>query len=435
MTAGTVAYLLKGWPRLSEIFIASEVHRLEAAGVPLRLYVIKPPDEAHRHPVVDRVRAHPEYLPATSSLSATPLLRWLLANAGPFVPALRRVARRRPAGLAAAVRAAAAQSLRDRPGGFAAPRKVYVRELFLAVALADRLLAAGDVRHLHAHFAHGATTVAWLASLVTGIPFSFTGHAKDIYSERLNPAGLLRRKLEAAAFAVTCTEANRAHLRAICPGAAVHRVYHGLNADFSRLVAGPAPERVGGDGTLRVLGVGRLVEKKGFDLLVDACADLRAAGVPVEARVVGEDGDHAFEVRRRARAHGLDGQFRLTGPMSQAQLFDQYRRVDVFCLPCRVLSDGDRDGIPNVLVEAMACGVPVVTTGVSGIPELVRDGENGLLVPPDDPAALAAALARLHRDPALAAELGRRGRETVRERFDGDALTVPLAALFAGART
>src|SRR4051812_25030235 len=272
----SVAYVLKGWPRMSELFIASEIYRLEQAGLPLRLYVIKPPDEAETHPVVDRIRARPDYLPVTTSLSGTTMRRWLGENLGQFVPALRRTARRHPAGLARATALALAQCVRAREGRFGKPRKLYVKELLHAVALADRLAAAPDVRHLHAHFAHGSTTVTWLASVITGLPFSFTGHAKDIYSPSLNPAGLLRRKLLAARFAVTCTEANARHLKAIAPDAVVHRVYHGLNADFSRLMeeeeesaAAPGP-----NGKVRLLGVGRLVAKKGFDVMVDACGEL-----------------------------------------------------------------------------------------------------------------------------------------------------------------
>ena len=193
-----VAYVLKGWPRISELFIASEVYRLEQAGLPLRLYVIKAQDESQTHPVVDRIAAPTEYLPPTTSLSATTLAAWLRGNLGPFLPALRRTARRHPVGLARAAGLALAQSVRARKGRFAWPRKLYVKELLQAVALADRLAGAPDVRHLHAHFAHGTTTVTWLCAAITGLPFSFTGHAKDIYLASLNPAGLLGRKMRAA---------------------------------------------------------------------------------------------------------------------------------------------------------------------------------------------------------------------------------------------
>jgi glycosyltransferase involved in cell wall biosynthesis len=424
-----IAYVLKGFPRLSELFIASEIHRLEQVGLPLRLYVIKQPDEDVHHPLVERIGAPRTYLPATTSLSQTTLRRWLEENYPAFRPALGRVARRRPLGLARALGFTLAQSLRARKGFWALPRKVFVKELLLGVALADRLLDEPEVRHIHAHFAHGATTVAWVASMVTGLPFSFTGHAKDIYSPSLNPGGLLPRKLRAARFTVTCTESNRTHLRELAPEADVHRIYHGLNAELARLLDNAPPAR-DASGALRVLAVGRLVAKKGFDVLVDGCALLHKAGVEVEARIVGEPGDQEDELRRVIDAKGLSGVVSLAGPLSQQELRSEYERATAFCLPCRVLSSGDRDGIPNVLVEAMACGLPVVTTPVSGIPELVSDEVNGLLVPPDDATAVAFALRRLHGDPELARRLGAEGRETVARRFDGDRLARELVDLF-----
>jgi glycosyltransferase involved in cell wall biosynthesis len=426
----TICYVLKGFPRLSEMFIASEIARLEQLGLCLRLVVLKPADEEAHHQVVDRIRAQRDYLPAVTSLSATPLARWLRDNFGAFLPALSRVARRRPAGLVRAAAAAFAQAVRARRSFWSWPRKIYLKEFLQAAAGADLLLDAPDVRHLHAHFCHGATTVAWLTATMTGLPFSFTAHAKDIYCASLNPAGLLARKLDAARFVVTCTEANRAHLQPMT-GTRVHRVYHGLNADFSRLVeraAAPSPRPSGGP--LRALAVGRLVPKKGFDVFVEACGILHGRGVAFDAEIVGEDGEHEREIRRRITALGLEGHVRIAGPMPQSRLFEAYRGATAFCLPCRILDDGDRDGLPNVIVEAMACGLPVVTTGISGIPEVVRDGINGLLVPPDDAEALAAALVRLDGNTDLARRLARAGQATVRAHFDGAKVARELAALF-----
>jgi glycosyltransferase involved in cell wall biosynthesis len=420
-----------GYPRVSETFIASELLRVEREGVPLRLFVIKPVEERERglrHPVVDAIQARPEYLPDTSSLTL-PLHMWRPEHLRPFLPALRRIAHERPRGLLRAARIALVQSLRNRRTFWSGPRKVNIKELLQAVALADRLLDAPEVRHLHAHFAHGTTTVTWLAAEIAGLPFSFTGHARDIYAGELNPGGLLRRKLRAARFAVTCTEANRRHLEEIAPDASVHLVYHGLGADFARALERVDAAGAAANGRLRVLGVGRLVAKKGFDVLVEACAMLADREVPFEALIVGQDDKQGDEVRGRIAALGLEEHVRLPGPIGQDELVGEYSRASVFCLPCRVLP-GDRDGLPNVLVEAMASGLPVVTTGVSGIPELVSDEDNGLLVHPNDPEALADALARLHEDRELATRLARSGRETVRKRFDGDALALRLADLF-----
>ena len=426
----SIGYVLMGFPRVSETFIASELHRVERAGVGVRLFVLKPVEEREqglRHPVVDAIAAKPQYLPDTASLTA-PLHRWRLEHLRPFLPAIGRTLRRRPRGLARAVARAARQALRDRRTPLSGPRKIYIKELIQAIALADLLLAAPDVRHLHAHFAHGTTTITWHAATIAGLQFSFTGHARDIYAPELNPHGWLRRKLLAARFAVTCTEANVRHLKRIAPEADVHLVYHGLNADFARLVGEPAPQ-ITRNGTLRVLGVGRLVAKKGFDVFVEACAELRRREVPFEALIVGQDDKHGAVVRERIAALDLGDRIALPGPMGQAELLSEYRRADALCMPCRVLAN-DRDGIPNVLVEAMAAGAPVVATRVSGIPELVDHEVNGLLVEPDDPRALADALVRLHEDRELAARVAAAGRETVQQRFDGDRLASRLAELF-----
>ena len=429
----SVGYVLMGFPRVSETFIASELLRVEQAGVPLRLFVVKPVEErerALRHPVVDAIRARPEHLPDASTLTR-PLHRWRPADVAPFMPALKRVARRRPGGLARATATAAAQAIRDRRTPVSGPRKIYVKELLQAIALADRVIAAPDVRHLHAHFAHGTTTIAWHAARIAGLPFSFTGHARDIYAEHLNPKGWLRRKLLAARFVVTCTAANVRHLEAIAPEADVHLVYHGLNADFARMLAEPEPAAAE-NGSLRVLAVGRLVAKKGFDVLVDACAVLRRRGVAFEAAIVGQEDKHSTAVRERIAGHGLEEHVLLPGPMAQDELLREYRRASALCMPSRLLPD-DRDGIPNVLVEAMAAGTPVIASAVSGIPELVEHEVNGLLVAPEDPEALADTLLRLHGDPALSHALARSGRETVARRFDGPQQATRLAELFQAA--
>jgi len=322
--------------------------------------------------------------------------------------------------------------VRARKGTWALPLKSPLKEFLQGVALADAIAAAGDVRHIHAHFCHSATTVAWLAAIITGLPLSFTAHAKDVYCPDLNPAGLLARKLAAARFVVTCTDANRAYLQRLTT-TPVHCIYHGLDVGFARLCGvRPQPRRFAH--RVRALGVGRLVAKKGFDVFIEACAILRQRGIVVQAAIVGEGGDHEETLRALTAARGLDDAVVFTGPMTQAQLFEQYTRATVFCLPCRVLENGDRDGIPNVMAEAMACGLPVVTTAVSGIPELLVHGVDGLLVAPDNAAAVADAIEALHRDPALAERLSRNAQLQIRRRFNGDTSAQKLSALLvAGA--
>lgn len=429
----TLGYVLKGYPRISELFIASEVYRLEQLGITLGLYVLKPPDEAGQHPVVGRIKAAVSYAPATESLGRSRLLPWLRRNARPFLGPMARLARHHPVRLARAARAAGTQSLRARRGW--RPRSIYVKEFLQACWLADAVTRAGGVRQLHAHFAHGTTTVAWLASMMLEVPFSFTGHAKDIYRESLNPAGLLVRKMRAARSVVTCTSANVKHLRAIAPGAPVHLAYHGLNADFSRLLAEAPPGSPGSPPSpgsrLRVVSVGRLVRKKGFDVLVEAIALLRAEGLDLELVIAGEEGDQSSAVRRLVTQRGLEDTVSFRGPLDQSELLGEYRRATLFALACRVDEDGDRDGIPNVLVEAMASGLAVVSTRISGIPELITDAETGLLVGPEDPLALAAAISRLATDPDLRHRLAAAGAKRVREDFDGSVLAERMARLLA----
>jgi glycosyltransferase involved in cell wall biosynthesis len=178
-----------------------------------------------------------------------------------------------------------------------------------------------------------------------------------------------------------------------------------------------------------LLAVGRLVEKKGFDRLVDACALLRERGLPFRCRIVGEEGSAGPALRARIAAHGLENQVELQPAMAQDRLRDIYREAAVFALPCRVMEDGDRDGFPNVLAEAMAMGVPVVSTPISGIPEMIDDGVHGLLVD-GSPVSLAAAIELVLTQPQLQARLAAAARERIVERFDSRQTTAALRDLF-----
>jgi glycosyltransferase involved in cell wall biosynthesis len=426
---GCIAYVLKGYPRLTDTFITSEVYRMEQQGLRLRVFVILPCTEPVPSDLLDKIAAKPLYMPATTSMKSASLFKWLSDNLKHFLPSLRRVIRKHPFGALRAAGAAFMQAVRARKQFWSWPRKVYAKEFLQGVMLADLLEQAGDVSHIHGHYCHGATTVTWFASMITKLPFSFTAHAKDIYLPSLNPAGLLRRKMDAARFVITCTDANRDYLENLGSKTPVHCIYHGLNAELCNIMK-EQPALRETNGHFRVLGVGRLIPKKGFDILVKACAILHKKRVPFEAIIVAEGGEHEKEIRRLIAVNGLENNVLLPGPMSQSQLFSEYQKASAFCLPCRVLENGDRDGIPNVLMEAMAVGVPVVSTPISGIPELIDDGVNGLLVPSEDPGALAEAFLRLTGNSGLAANLSRNGRETIQSRFNGDTLAARMAALF-----
>lgn len=426
--AARVAYVVKGYPRLSELFIANEIYRVERLGLPLRLFAVKPADEQDRHQVTRETEVRPEYLPPVTSITNTHALTWVRRNVRSYRAPMRRVVLRNPLGFARALAAASSQSVRARKRRW--PRKVYLKEFFQATAIADEVLRDRSIRHLHAHFCHGSTTITWLAAEMAGVTFSFTAHAKDIYQAALNPAGLLERKLRSAAFAVTCTDANRVHLERVAPGAQIHRIYHGLNDELAELIGSPREPKIDDEGPFVVLAVGRLVAKKGLDVLVEACRLLVVDGREVQLRIIGEEGDQSALLRSLCDDPPLAGRARIEGPMGQRDLFDAFETADVFALPCRVLPDGDRDGIPNVLVEAMAVGTAVVSTPVSGIPELIADRDNGLLVEADNAEALAKALAELADDEELRHRLAAAGSATVREKFDGWSEASRLVELF-----
>lgn len=399
----SVAYLLKRFPRLSETFILHEILELERQGQKLRLYSIMNPAEEVVHADVARVRAPVSYLPGGRG-AIVPLLRAHLA--------LLRRNPRRYAGVVAYI----LQYRRSR-----AAVKHFARAGWLA-----RDLERNGVTHLHAHFAHGPASVAHFVNMLTGLPYSFTAHAKDIYT---SPPDLLAVKMRAARFVVTCTGYNAKHLADLIGEASsgrVHRIYHGL--DLRKFHPnGTAPHGRNG-ATATILSVGRLIEKKGFPDLIEAVHLLTSRGYDVRLRIVG-GGDLKDTLRRQIAEAGLESRVELLGPRPQENLIALYREATVFALPSIVAENGDRDGIPNVLVEAMRLGLPVVSTAISGIPELVIDGETGLLVPPHDAESLAAALARLLDDAALRAQLIERAACHVTSEFDLIGNTARLRAL------
>lgn len=424
-----IAYVLKGFPRLSETFIANEIHLLESMGMKLRLFSIKPGDCGKVHGVIGRIHAPIFYLPQASSISRRSLVSWLLENFPRFAAAHWRVLKQSPSGYLATLTAAVAMSWRYR-GAILKPRKVFIKEFVQAGAIAAKLLDRPGVRHLHGHFCHGATTVTWFVSRMTGLPFSFTAHAKDIYQRKLNPGDLLARKLRAARFVATCTAANRKYLKQVCPECeVVHTIYHGLDTE-SFVPAHGTPSNIQAP---LVLSVGRFVEKKGFSYLVEACARLTSQGTALRCLIVGEDGAEYARIKGLIEASGLQNVISLKGSVSQEELRQLYAAADLFVLPCQVMDDGDRDGIPNVLAEAMAMGLPVVSTAISGIPEIVTHGHDGLLVPERDSLALAAAIERLLASPQLRADLGRAARAKICTVFDSRKTTLRLKDLFLDA--
>jgi len=386
----TLAVVVKGWPRLSETFIARELLAMEEAGLAFRIVSLRRPTDPHLHPVHRRIRAPVTYLPEYVRDEPRRVLR-------AFADALRRRRLGRVLGLFLR------HLLRD-------PTPNRVRRLAQALVLVHE---HPELARLHVHYLHTPASVGLYAARMLGIPFSLSAHAKDVWT---TPPEELRGKLEAAAFTVTCTRTNLEYLRTLAPRARIELVYHGI--DLDGLPPPPArPPRDGRDPTdpVRFLTVARAVPKKGLDVLLKALTRLPA---DLHWRLVHVgDGIERPRLEELARRLGLAARVEFRGARPRDAVVAALAEADLFVLPARVAPDGDRDGLPNVLLEAAALALPLLTTPVSAIPEFVRDGIEGVLVPPEDEAALAAALADLARDPARRRRLGGAARRRVRAAF------------------
>ena len=396
--APRVGYVLKRYPRYSETFVVNEILAHERAGLDLEIFALRPPNDTHFQDAISRVRAPVTYLPCDG------------VKAADFWGALDGASRALPR-LFASLEAARGEE---------------AAEVFQAVALAREAVRRG-LTHLHAHFATSATTVARLAARFAGLPYTFTAHAKDIFHESVR-AEDLARKLSDAAAVVTVSDFNLRFLRETYgDGAArVERVYNGLDLEQFRF------ERAGGRRPL-VVSVGRLVEKKGFDDLVEACALLRGRGAEFTCEIVGA-GPLEAALKAQVARLGLGSIVQLRGPVPQREVIRLVRGAQVFAAPCVVGEDGNRDGLPTVLLEAMALGTPCVSTDVTGIPEIIRDGETGLMVPQRDPEALASSIERLLTSPRLADDLAHGARRLVEEEFDVDRNAARQRELFFAPR-
>jgi glycosyltransferase involved in cell wall biosynthesis len=389
---GTVAFILKGYPRISESFIAQEIRALERRGIDIIIVSLRHPTDRYVHTFHSQIRASVLYLP--EYLWRGPLRTWRAW----------RAARRRPS-YREARRVWLRDLVRDR-----SPNRI--RRFGQALVMAREIPVR--VSHLHAHFLHTPASVARYASLLTGLPWSCSAHAKDIWT---SPNWEMAEKLADCRWAVTCTAAGRDHLAALAPPGRVQLAYHGIDISrfpFEELVR-PARDGVATDDPVIILSVGRAVAKKGYDDLVSALAALPKQ-LSWRFIHIGE-GPLLATLQRKAHERGLNGRVRWLRAQPDDVVLDQYRAADLFVLASRIADDGDRDGLPNVLVEAQSQGLAVIATRTSAIPELIEDGVTGCLVEPRDHAALTAALAHLIANPAQRERLGRAGQARVREEF------------------
>jgi glycosyltransferase involved in cell wall biosynthesis len=398
--------ILKGYPRISETFISNEIYLLERRGLPIHIFSMRRPREDFTHGSVTRIQAPVDYLPSTMAGNLHRLV-------GPNLKTLLR----RPKRYGRAIRLAWRRYKRNR-------KTATFKHLLQAGYLVGKLLPGSGVTRWHAHFAHSPTSVAMFASILSGLPFGFTAHAKDIYTSHPDQ---LAEKIEAADLVVTCTEYNRRHLAELASGAStpIHSVYHGIDLD---LFAAPPDDRAP-QPPYRLMTVARLTEKKGLPTVLQAVRRLVDQGLDVRHLLIG-DGDDREAVLGLIDRLGLGEVVHWGGTMPHEAVVEHFRQTDAFVLGCQIAGNGDRDGIPNVLVESMSMGVPVVATDVSAIPELVDHESSGLLVPPHRPDLLADALVRALTDHELRSRIVPAAREKVRRSFDNRRNVDHLADVF-----
>jgi glycosyltransferase involved in cell wall biosynthesis len=402
---GKLAYISHFFPALTQTFVYREIQALEKLGWDVKPFSIRRPTKGISEEAAELASRTTYLLPVRPLVSLWRQARLLLAHPVRYLRILAWFL--------------------SRPGETLRARTHALTHFFGGMYLVPDIERAG-ASHIHAHFGSNPATLALAASEYLGIPFSMTIHARDLFVE---PA-LLRAKLEKARFVASISEYNRAILLDVAPGAREKiRVLH-CGIDVRRF----SPAGREADAALArapvFFAVGRLVAKKGYVHLVEAARILKDRGVPFTVKVIGGGPDHDVLAGRIAELDVGD-RVKLEGPMPQERLLPLLRVADAFVLPCVLAADGDQDGIPVSLMEAMAYSIPCVSTRISGIPELIEDGKEGLLVAEKDSRALADALEALARDPALRERLGAGGRAKVEAAFDLDGLARELDRLYS----
>ncbi len=397
MSANTpkLAVLVKGWPRLSETFIAQELVALQDAGHTFDIWSLRHPTDTKRHPLHDRFTGRVHYLP--EYLYQEPQRVW----------SARAIAQGLP-GYAEAYRVWRQDLRRD-------PTHNRIRRFGQACVLAAEL--PGDTRALYAHFMHTPSSVARYASIMRGVPWSFSAHAKDIWT---SPDWEKREKLQAAthgaAFGATCTAIGAKHLRGLADTPdRVDLIYHGL--DLGRFPSPPERALRDANGPFHMISVGRLVEKKGFDRLIAAFALLPRTLDWHWTHIGG--GGLGQALQDQAKAAGVAHRIIWKGACDQPEVIAAMRDADLFVLPSRIADDGDRDGLPNVLMEAASQNLPILSTPVSAIPEFIETGTHGVLSK-DDPTALAEAMAQMAAQPAKTAQMAQAAYDRLLAEFRMD---------------
>ncbi len=412
-----LAYLFSRFPVVSQTFCDTEMLALEAAGHSLVIGSLNPPPNSFRHERLAQLKAEVLYPPPGAVLDAP-------IHHPPDDPVWQDMA-------ALATKHEAQYGASYKPHIRARNAWYFAREF-----------KKRGVSHVHIHFANRATHTA-LFLKKAGFSFSFTAHAQDFMVDLAND-DLLREMIRKATFTAAVSDYSRALLTRICPAAAdrIHRVYNGIDASqfpkatpgwtklpLSSQSPGPPPSLNPQPSTLNLISIGRLIDFKGFPVLLDAIATLRDNHLPVALQIIGE-GPQRLALEAQIERLQLQGNVRLRGVLSQEEIKKELAHSHAFTLACLTDAKGATDILPTVILEAMACGLPVISTTLAGVPEMVIHGETGLLAPPDDAPALAAHLTTIAQDPALRSRLGAAGLQRVQEIFALDKTAGHLASLF-----
>jgi colanic acid/amylovoran biosynthesis glycosyltransferase len=411
MTHMRLAYLLLHFPRLTETFVAEEIRCVLAEGAEVRIISLLGPSRGAVQAVSQELLDHTWYAPGLSTSRLWEAqLHYLFKAPKVYFSLLVELM---------------GQPLPTHPISLLVKRLV----IFLKAVAVAAYLEDTRVELVHAHFAWLSGGAAWVCARLLGVPFTVTVHAYDAFSGRNDLLPLVSRR---ARRVVAISEVNRSQVQDAgkVPATAIAVIHCGVDCskfgDYSR-----EAEARGRSASVKLLSVGSLVEKKGHRCLVEACELLRSRGVCFDCTIIG-DGPEKKVLEDQIRTCGLEGYVHLVGARLQGEVIAAYRASDIFVLSATVAADGDRDGIPVVLMEAGASGLPLISTSVSGIPELVRHEETGLLVPAGDVSSLGAAIVELADDPAKRARLGGNARVLVESEFNIESNARRLASLFRG---
>jgi len=367
-----VAYIVKRFPRLSDAFILNELLELESLGVEVEVFSMNPPEQDVRHRLIEKLNAPVFYLPGKDFSSTVQVKSINYCSDTDDLVTLKQLTK----------------STKDISSPFPGKRQSQYVSLQIQAGILSGLLLMRGITHMHAHFASDATTLAMLASRISGIRYSFTAHARDIYHTcsrpQLDKAFLITKLIESS-FTVTVSDYNQAYLKRLTNDRGdIKRLYKGVNLERLKFYTGDREKTT-------ILAVGRMVDRKGFEYLIQACSRLKSQNIPFICKIIG-DGPCRLRLEKMIQALGVDDVVKLCGSMTYGEVLQAMRTATVFALPCVISKTGDRDGLPAVLLESMAIGLPVISTRITGIPEIIDDGKSGWLVDPEDSLALSVTL-------------------------------------------